>query len=277
MSCLCGGSFRGSKRSGCTGGSFRLPLFRFSALECWRDTKAKLRDPLGGYRWQMNRDFSPMNGSPNTQNPMMHLFESLLTLHEVSGSDSILADAGTVSEFVTTRFFDKAGGFIPENYDAQWKAQAGGAIEIGHQFEWAYLLAWAAEAGLPASYLGIGNALLDFGLKAGFDSANGGIANTCDYRGKIIDGKSGWWQQAEHLRSLLRYASRQGRDDLWPVFDRSLAFTRARILDTARGGWYREYDPANPNAAHAASKGDIWKEGYHDAGFFLEALRVRRK
>ncbi|KKL12980.1 hypothetical protein LCGC14_2530330, partial [marine sediment metagenome] len=248
------------------------------AARTWRVMKARFRDDLGGFRRRAGRDWRDPQG--NSQNPMMHLFEALLTLHDATGDETVLADAKELAEFIFTKLYRADGGYLPESYRPDWTplgANEGGYVDLGHQFEWAYLLSWAVEKGFDKRYLDIATKLLDFGMTYGFDGEAGGIFGASAYDGTVRGRSKGWWQQAEHLRALMRHAGRHGRDDLWPAFDASLAFVKAHLMDAEHGGWYGSYDPAKPRGAAQMGKGTVWKTGYHTAGMYVEALKLTGK
>jgi mannose/cellobiose epimerase-like protein (N-acyl-D-glucosamine 2-epimerase family) len=252
--------------------------YKSAALDTWTTVKTSLRDQHGGLRNSTTRDFGQVRGG-NTQNPIMHTFEALLALHQATRSEEIYADMTELAEFVFGRLYQPEGGYLPEGYDADWKPLAidrRGYVDVGHQFEWAYLLSRAVDAGLDRGYLDIGNRLIDYGMKSGYDRANGGIFPRGNYQGGLLDGQGkGWWEQCELLRALMHYAALRGREDLWPAFDQSLAFVKRYFIDPDYGGWYGGYDPANfPPAGRRADKASTWKVGYHDTGMYLEALRL---
>lgn len=250
--------------------------FAEAALSCWADMKKHLAWPGGGIKPATNRDFSEVRGG-NTQNPMMHLFEALLALHDATGSQQVYDDALGLADFIFGRLFQAGGGYLPERYDAEWRplpVDNGGYIDLGHQFEWAFLLSRAAEKGFPKRYLEIGNRLLDYGMKAAYDGEAGGIFSAGDYAGSVIRPAKGWWQQCELLRALMHYAAARGREDLWPAFAESLAFVKANFMDAEYGGWYGSASPGRAPRARAANKGSNWKVGYHAAGMYAEALRL---
>ena len=206
---------------------------------------------------------------------MMHLFEALLALHDATGSPEVLRDARELADRIFSRLFQEREGRLPEFYDAEWKpaaAEKGGHIELGHQFEWAFLLSHAVEKGLPNRYLAVAGRLLDYGMKVAYDAPEGGIFSRGDYGDRAVRGPKGWWQQCEFLRALMHWAVVRGRADLWPAFDRSLAFARRNLIDAEFGGWYSSYDPQNPTAGNG--KGSEWQAGYHVTGMYLEGLRL---
>jgi mannose/cellobiose epimerase-like protein (N-acyl-D-glucosamine 2-epimerase family) len=274
-----------------------------AALELWSDMKKNLRDSAGFYRARMTRNFRQSwrpttrtlltrqlkalvarmtrNFSQswwfNTQNPMMHLFEALLALYTVTRSPDIYQDAVDHCHSLLMRLFQDSGGFLPEVYDDGWNPLPGsnnGRIDIGHQFEWAYLLSHAVEKRFPRAYLAIGERLLEYGMKVGYDSVTGGIFSTADYAGNADSGPKSWWQQTELLRALMHYAAIRDRPDLWAPFEQSLAFVKQHFIDAVHGGWYANYDRGKPRNRHARRKGNPWQAGYHVCGMYAEALRL---
>jgi len=251
--------------------------FLDAAMQCWADMKKHLRYDGGGFKPQTNRDFSRVRGA-NTQNPMMHLFEALLALHAATNSHAVFTDAGDLAEFIFGRLYQADGGYLPEMYDRSWRPlpdDEGGFVDLGHQFEWAFLLSQAVRQGLPERYLTIGRRLLDYGMAHAYDARGGGVWARGDYDGRVTGRSKGWWQQTEHLRAVMRYAADHERPDLWPVLARSLATVKARFLDVDYGGWYGSAGTAGrPPAGGSARKGSVWKVGYHSAGMYREALRL---
>jgi mannose/cellobiose epimerase-like protein (N-acyl-D-glucosamine 2-epimerase family) len=253
--------------------------YRKAALETWAEMKAHLRDSAGFIKPRTSRDFSQVRGT-NSQNPMMHLFEALLALHDATGSPAVFQDAQVLADAIFGKLFQEPGGYLPELYDADWKplpAAQRGYLELGHQFEWAFLLSHAVEKGFPRRYLGLGQRLLDYGMKVAYDPEAGGIFSRGDYHGGAVRGPKGWWEQAEFLRALMHYAVLRRRANLWAPFDQSLEFVKRNFIDAEYGGWYGAYDPKTPIEGRRAYKGSVWMVGYHVSGMYAEALRLSRK
>ena len=248
-----------------------------AALQTWDLVNARLRDSYGGLKAQTSRDFSTASGS-NTQNPMMHLFEAGLALYDASGSAAVFSQTQGLADHIFTTMYQPEGGYLPEAYTTNWQpapANQSGRIDVGHQFEWAYLLSVGVSRGMPASYLDLGQQLLNYGLAHGYDTADGGIWTNCNYDGTVRDTSvKSWWQQAELLRALMDYAALHGRSDVWDEFDQSLAFVKQNIIDSQYGGWFADYTPSATGGHASTDKGSIWKAGYHEAGMYREALRL---
>ena len=245
-----------------------------AALETWAQMKEHLREENGLFRPKMDRNYTKVIGQ-NCQNPMMHLFEALLALHDATGSKEVLKDAQAHADAIFTRLFDDREGRLPEFYGRDWKPappEQNGYLELAHQFEWAFLLSHAVEKGFPKRYLAIGQRLLDYGMRVGYDKEEGGVFSRGDYQANAVHGPKGWWEQCESLRTMMHYAVLRGRKDLWPAFDQSLAYAKKYLIDAEYGGWYYSYDPKA--TTQRTNKGSVWQVGYHVCGLYREALRL---
>lgn len=240
-----------------------------AAIATWEVMKTRLTDALGGLEPQRSRDFAECLVERRTQNPMMHLVEALLALGDATGCDEFIAEARAVADFVLARRRQAGSQGIPEFYSGDWQAlptAQGGRVDVGHQFEWAFLLSAAAERGIPPHYLGPALDLADYGLRVGYDAVHGGVcAAVAQEDGRVLQPAKGYWQQCEAIRALMHLATRRGRDALWEPCARTLAFCRRELIDPEFGGWYGGTD---------RHKGQVWKLDYHITGMCAEALRL---
>lgn len=245
-----------------------------AALDIWRILKSKFRDDYGGFAFTMARDFRSLDAF-KSQNPIMHLCEALLALSDVEGLGAIREEAEEVAAFVFTHLFRTDDGCLPEVYTVDWKelpeAQTG-RIDVGHAFEWAYLLSHGVEKGLPARYLSIGERLLDYGLKVGYDMEQGSIYSPATPDGRITSKRKGWWEQCELIRTLMHFAIVRDRTDLWRLFQQSVGFVQRDFIDPEYGGWYTFREPGIDPTAQ--DKGSVWKVDYHVVGMGMEAVRL---
>ena len=246
------------------------------ALQTWQEIQLRFADGTGGYRSALSRDFSTSMGG-NSQNPIMHLFEALLALHQASGSPLARDGAISIANFVAYTLLqglEDGTARIPEFYDANWKAldQAhGGYIDIGHQFEWAYLFSAGTEAGLSPIYAGVAERLINYASNNGYDSISGGAFTSISPDGKINRSK-GYWQQAEALRAFMHHATIRGRSDLWGRVNQMTEFIQAELLDREDGGWFGA-------AREECRKGrcpDRQPDGYHMTALHYEAIRLAK-
>jgi mannobiose 2-epimerase len=249
----------------------RQRAYADAALVIWSEMKEKLRDPHGLFRRETSRDFGVVGPGKNTQNPVMHLFEALLALHDSTRSEAVFQDARNLADTVFDQLY-REPGYIPELYDRDWKpipagpagqrepdgspldpynayaeAAQTGHVEIGHLIEWAYFLSRAVEKGFPDEYLSHGERLLGYAMKVGYDAETGGICGYSDYDGRpTAESSTRGWQMAELLKALMNWAVLRSREDLWPRFDRSLAAVR--------------------------NSGSL-PDGFHGCGMYAEGLR----
>ncbi|WP_433911490.1 AGE family epimerase/isomerase [Sphingomonas yabuuchiae] len=82
--------------------------------------------------------------TPLLQNPHMHLLEACIQFDSVPEvGPSWRTQAASLVELARSKLSDRKTGAIHEYFDAAWEPivdTGGGAIEPGHQFEWAWLL-----------------------------------------------------------------------------------------------------------------------------------------
>jgi len=244
-----------------------------AAVETWRLLNSRFRDEHGGLWLRMNREFKEM-GETKSQNPLMHTFEALLALSEVEGLSRIREDAEAVADFVINRL-RRSDGILPELFTRDWRelpAEGGGRIDIGHAFEWAYLLSMAVEMGMRPDYLTHASRFLDYGLRIGYDPKDGGIYSPATPEGKIEKKRKGWWEQCEATRALMHFAVVRGRSDLWEPLEKTVGFIRRFYIDPEFGGWYRSIGDGDEERDE--NKGDEWKVDYHVVGMCMEAIRL---
>lgn len=89
-------------------------------------------------------DRYPDPGAAKLQNPLMHMLEAYLALHEAWPDGGFLDRAGDIIRLFRERLFRPDHGVILEKYRTDWSVELGPEtfFEPGHQFEWAWLLAW---------------------------------------------------------------------------------------------------------------------------------------
>jgi len=246
-----------------------------AALATWRVVQANLRDPGGGFRPEAPRDFSDGASGSRTQNPVMHLFEALLALHGATGDPEALAGARSIGDFVVYRLLHglpDGGAYIAEWYDAKWEPlpeDRGGNIDLGHQFEWAFLLNSSEERGLPALYTAVAQRLLDYAIKTGYDEQKGGCFNAAYTDGRVVREK-GYWQQSECLRTVMHYAALYGKSDMKRRYEQTLTLIRDEFIDAKNGGWF----VMTKSACARQSCPDEQPDAYHMTTMHREALAL---
>jgi mannobiose 2-epimerase len=153
----------------------REARFRDAALVTWKEIDRGLRDSSGGFRPEAPNDFSPTVGLRN-QNPLMHMFEALLALCDATDDPIAREGASSVGNFAVYRLLQglpDGTACIPEWYDDHWRPlptrDAGGYIDIGHQFEWSHLLLGSDRRGLSPILSASAERLLQYAIKLGYD------------------------------------------------------------------------------------------------------------
>ncbi|MDB5462596.1 MAG: manC [Phenylobacterium sp.] len=153
------------------------------------------RNPAGGFR--------EAGSHPFQANCHMHLFESALAW-EAAGGPRWAALSDEIAQLAMSKFIDPATGALREFFDADWQALsgAGGLVEPGHQFEWAWLLErWGRSRGDAAARTAAGR-LFQNGLR-GVDPVREVAVNALWDDFSVRDGSARLWPQTEHLKAAV--------------------------------------------------------------------------
>ncbi|MFC1718107.1 AGE family epimerase/isomerase [Candidatus Poribacteria bacterium] len=249
-----------------------------AAMNTWEVVDSHFRDASGGFVWRLTPDFSSMSDT-RSQNPVMHLFEALFVLHTIDDSGRIRRAGQEVAEFVLDRLIRKGDGILPEMYSEDWgelSEEDNGRIDVGHQFEWAYLLSRAAEAGWSQDYLKPAQKLLENGLALGFDETDGGIMSPAAPDGTIRKPIKGWWEQCEAIRALLHFGVVRQYEEAWKPLEKVIAFAQEHFVDEEHGGWFMSPSIAAGEDRISLNKGSGWKADYHVVSMCAEAIRLEK-
>ena len=251
------------------------PDLKQAALDAWKVMKTRFFDEYGGLYVRFSRNFQKHEGV-KSQNPIMHIFEALLALADLDGLHFILHDAKTVADFVLAKLARKEDHVLPEFYNDSWSElpeEKTGQIDIGHQFEWAYLLSTAVEKDLPGEYLNYAKDFIKNGLRLGYDKRLGGIFSPVMLGGRIKRVK-GWWEQCEAIRAMMHFAVLRNQDEIIEPLLKSIEFTENYMIDKENGGWYTFLGPGyNPLEQDKGFPGKVY---YHVVGMCMEAIRLKR-
>jgi len=196
-------------------------------------------------------------GGPGGHSLNVHMFEALLGLYDATKSKEVW-DEITAELTAMEKLYDYNLGYLPEGFDKDWKPTGGGGanggagrMNTGHLFEWASLFSRAVELGADPKFIELGSRSIDLGLKNGYNQAVGGLGgvNAQGQPSQML-----WWPQCEVLKATAHYAILRGRSDLWPVFEKTLAFVKTNYFDTKDGGWFEYYIPGTPREALPVSR-----------------------
>jgi len=166
------------------------------------------RHPAGGFR--------ETGDKPCISNPHMHLLEAALAWIEVAPD----ADWNTLADEIVAlclgKFIDPAHPALHEFFDENWniaRDAAGGTVEPGHQFEWAWLLGrWANLRGRE-DVLEIARGLFRTG-SLGVDPARHAAMDEMGGDLKIRRATARLWPQTERLKAALLLAESGGDRDV---------------------------------------------------------------
>ncbi|MEI7867970.1 MAG: AGE family epimerase/isomerase [Candidatus Methylumidiphilus sp.] len=256
--------------------------YRDAGLETWRVLRAKMRDAQGGFRISAPRNFDVVKDN-RRQNPVMHLFEAMLALYVATGNEEALSGTDGIGNFVIYKLLqgkDDGSAYIEEWYDEKWQPapdETGGYIDLGHQFEWAFLLSKAGTHGLDEMYPLVAQRIMDYAMKVGYDRKVGGSFNRSHGEGKV-DPEKGFWQQAECLRALMHFVVIRDKTNLESSYEQTLNYVQNEWIDNVNGGWWMkpkslctQSDCPNeqPDAYHMTS--------LHSEGIELAAYQIKAK
>ena len=259
--------------------AFEKPEYCDRAKRVWSDYQSSFGLSGGGYVNVANRSFEAM-GDRFSQNPIMHLFEALLSLSRTTAGGEILQEALSIADFVIETLIDAKSGLLPELFDRNWSPLAetdGNSVSIGHAFEWAFLLSQAVQLGCPDRLLAPAHHFLNTGCGLGFDRERGSVVSSASLDGGSVTNAGSYWEQCEALRSMLHFARYRDRREMSHNFDCLAAFVHRYYLDDEYGGWYTSVEPEG--SPSNAAKGSLWKLDYHPTTMCLEFERIieRRK
>ena len=204
------------------------------------------------------------------QNPHMHLFEASLALHEVTGDALALNRARTIEALMKARFLTPDAGALRELFSADWGDTPDDHFEVGHQYEWVWLLAERARIdGRPVSP--VSNGL--YANAQRLTGPGGAIALMHALDGTVADATERTWGLTEALKAHLARLETgdsgaearvaQTYDRLW---DRHIA-------PAISGGWQDRYGPDGTPAGEPMTAAT----GYHVYIAFAELIRVAAK
>jgi mannose-6-phosphate isomerase len=222
-----------------------------------RAAMAPLRHATGGFRETGDHPFQA--------NAHMHLLEASLAWAERGGAGwSELCDE--IAELALSRFVDRQAGVLHEFFDADWRPlsdAAGGLVEPGHQFEWAWLLnRWGRARGREDAR-DVAKRLYATGLR-GVDPGSGIVMNALWSDLGVRDRAARLWTQTEYLKTALMFG-----DDAQAL---RAARGLASYLETPRPGTWRDKREAGGGFVEEPAPATSF---YHLLGAILP-LRARR-
>ena len=139
-------------------------------------------------------------------NPHMHLLESFLAWHTVTGDRTYLRRAARIIDLFRSHFFDAESWTLGEYFDDDWRPAAGDKgewTEPGHHFEWASLLVeFAAKSG-QKDLVAFARKLYASAIANGLNRATGLAYAAVSRQGMPLDRISRSWPQSEAIKAAI--------------------------------------------------------------------------
>jgi mannose/cellobiose epimerase-like protein (N-acyl-D-glucosamine 2-epimerase family) len=208
---------------------------------------------------------------PRRQNPHMHAFEAMLSLHEFVRHPRALPKARQLLNMLRQVFLDKETGSLREFFDDQWRplpGEAGDTVEPGHQAEWAWLVRrYERLSGVRCGALA--SDLLQAALR-GKDPRTGFLVDETDRRGEIRRDSRRAWPQTELAKAWIAEAESGNMVAKNNALSALHAFARHYLSHPVAGAWIEQFDAAGHPLTHHIPATSL----YHIFGAITEANRV---
>lgn len=227
-------------------------------------------DPRGGYREEGER------AGLRLQYPQMHLFEAFQLLARLDPGRGWEERADAIVDLAEHRLI-RPEGCINEWYDAEWQpAGSDPERELGHQFEWSWLLyryGWSFQRPRATE---LANRLYAFGkaaLRSAVGDVIGPLPNGIDTAGKPREATRPLWPLTELLRaaSLAGIERPSGEDAI--IADAALSAIFAHYIDRASGLWINALEPPEDTSSRAVPVRVL----YHIVPALITYAREREK
>ncbi len=238
---------------------------------------ADIADILDGHYWEedagllsdeWNRDWTPFS-TYRGMNANMHGVEAMLTAYEVTGETVFLDRAGRILDFFTRRMAPEENWRLPEHFTQDWKIDrtyAGNHMfrpagtTPGHSFELGRLALqhWDLMGRPPTDAPSVARKLIEQALHDAW-LADGGLAYTLDFYGKVADGSRFWWPVTEAIGAIaaLIALDHRAEDEIW--YRRLWDFANTTFIDQDNGGWFPAIDDKGaPTSSIFTGKPDIY-------------------
>lgn len=178
-------------------------------------------------------------------NPHMHMLESFLAWHDVTGDRAYLRRAARVIDLFRCHFFDQESWTLGEHFDVDWlplPGDKGQWTEPGHHFEWASLLVDFARASGQKDLAAYARKLYSSAVASGLNRATGLAYAAVSRQGLPLDRLSRSWPQCEAIKAAVALDG-IGGPDLKPEIEARVArLFRWHIDPAPLGLWVDRID-----------------------------------
>jgi mannose-1-phosphate guanylyltransferase/mannose-6-phosphate isomerase len=214
------------------------------ALELGQETLAFLDEHLEDRRmtgFLENADGAELRRS----NPHMHLLETFLAWHRITGDRAHLRRAARIVELFRGHFFDADSWTLGEFFDDDWQPAAGEQgqwTEPGHHFEWAALLVEFAHASGQQGIVSFARKLYASAVANGTNRATGLAYGAVSRIGVPLDPVTRSWPQTEAIKAAALLDGIDGRDLKPEIETRVGQLFRWHIDPAPNGMWIDRID-----------------------------------
>ncbi|MDG4884009.1 AGE family epimerase/isomerase [Mesorhizobium sp. WSM4884] len=185
-------------------------------------------------------------------NPHMHMLESFLAWHDVTGDRAYLRRAARVIDLFRCHFFDQESWTLGERFDADWLPSPGNDgqwTEPGHHFEWASLLVDFSRASGQKDLVAYARKLYSSAVASGLNRATGLAYAAVSRNGIPLDRTSRSWPQCEAVKAAAALDG-IGGPDLKPEIEARVArLFRWHIEPAPLGLWIDRIDERGRSVA----------------------------
>lgn len=178
-------------------------------------------------------------------NPHMHLLESFLAWHAVTGDRAYLRRAARVIDLFRCHFFDRESWTLGEYFDMDWMpapGESGQWTEPGHHFEWASLLVEFARQSGQKDLAAYARKLYSSAIASGLNRATGLAYGAVSRQGMPLDRLSRSWPQCEAVKAAIALDGIDGPDLMPEIETRVARLFRWHIDPAPLGMWIDRID-----------------------------------
>jgi mannose/cellobiose epimerase-like protein (N-acyl-D-glucosamine 2-epimerase family) len=226
--------------------------------------QTRMRGPVAGFWHRLPPS------EPRLQNPHMHLTEACLAAFEATQDQRYFDQARELIALLRSHLFD--GVTLGERFNEDWTriaSEEGRAVEPGHHFEWAWILAQYQRLGgenvTPEAV-----ALARFAETHGVDAKSVAVFDLVRDDGAPLRTSSRTWTNTERIKAWLAVYELTGRDPT-PEVAASLKLIFERYFAGARpGAWVDQFDAEGKPMVEVVPASIV----YHLFLAFAEVLRL---
>lgn len=264
--------------------SFPSPAALVAARAQFDLIQRHARDPAGGYREVMARDWTPAPAAhrsllgpypadAKTSGAHVHVLEACAALARIDPDPRARAGIGELAELLLRYGTPRAGAGSGAGDSGFFANYGTGHLPTGHCLKevWYRLVALEQIGAADNEARRIAAERYALLHAAGFDPADGGFYNLAALDGTRLDAAKIWWVEAEGLLGSLIVALRCGSALARRGFLATLDWIERNQVDWEGGEWHAEIVG---RTVKPLPKGGPWKEAYHQGRAMLDGIEL---